>query len=420
MKHTFSVLFYIKKDRRVKSAPAKIFLRITVNGKRAEHSIKRSVLPERWDSDLGYVKGNKGDAREVNLMIDNLRIKVRQIHNKLIEQDRKISSLLIKNILNGEDEDQKSLIEVFEYHNQIVKNMIGIDYAFATYVRYETTIKHIKKFINISYNTDDLKLKKLNYQFITSFEYYLKTERKCNHNSAVKYIKNVRKVVNLAVKNEWIDKDPFAKYSSKLKEVKKEFLTMEELQTIYLKEFDIPRLDQVKDTFIFSCYTGLAYIDVLKLTIDNISKNLDGRLWLFVDRKKTGNPSNVPLLPTALDIIKKYEPMMEKLGNGKLLPVLSNQKSNTYLKEIADVCGVKKNMTFHMARHTFATTVTLTNGVPMESVSSMLGHKNLKTTQIYAKVVQEKVSKDMAELEFRLKENDQKISPNSITETKIL
>ena len=402
MNHTFSILFYIRKDKRVRSERAPIYLRITVNGKRAEQSIKRSIDTERWDSDLGYVKGNKRDAREINLLIDNLRIKVRQIHNQLIEKSLPATSNLIKNILNGVNEEQKSLIEIFNYHNQIVKDTIGIDYAEATYIRYLTTKKHIVEFMESAYNICDIKLTQLNFQFISDFEYYLKTKRKCNHNSTIKYIKNFRKVINLALKNEWIEKDPFAKYSAKTKEVKKDFLTQEELDEISNKNFNIRRLDQVKDTFIFCCYTGLAYVDVSKLTLENISKNVDGKLWLFSDRQKTGNPSNIPLLPIALEIIKKYENDEEANSNNKLLPVLSNQKTNAYLKEIGDLCGIKKNITFHMARHTFATTVTLTNGVPMESVSSMLGHKSLRTTQIYAKVVQKKVSSDMKILEEKM------------------
>jgi integrase len=355
MNHTFSILFYIRKDKRVRSERAPIYLRITVNGKRAEQSIKRSIDTERWDSDLGYIKGNKRDAREINLLIDNLRIKVRQIHNQLIEKDRIVTSILIKDILNGVHENQKSLIDVFNYHNQIVKNTIGIDFAEATYIRYLTTKKHVVDFMESTYNISDIKLIQLNFQFISDFEYYLKTKRKCNHNSTIKYIKNFRKVINLAIKNEWIDKDPFAKYSAKTKEVKKDFLTQEELDEIYNKNFNIRRLDQVKDTFIFCCHTGLAYVDVSKLTIENISKNVDGRLWLFVDRQKTGNPSNVPLLPIAMEIIKKYKDDEEANSIGKLLPVLSNQKTNAYLKEIGDLCGIKKNITFHMARHTFAT-----------------------------------------------------------------
>lgn len=183
-----------------------------------------------------------------------------------------------------------------------------------------------------------------------------------------------------------------------MKEVKKGYLTKDELQELYEMEFSIERLDQVRDIFLFCCYTGLSYADVRKLTPENISKGLDGEYWIFVDRTKTGASSNVPLLPVASEIMKKYEGHPVTENSGCLLPVISNQKMNAYLKEMATLCGINKHVTFHMARHTFATTVTLSNGVAIETVGSMLGHKNLKTTQVYAKVVQEKVSQDMKKL----------------------
>ena len=211
----------------------------------------------------------------------------------------------------------------------------------------------------------------------------------------MKYLTNFRKIINLAVVNEWIDRDPFAKFKGSKQEVKRDFLIEEELDRIVQKSFTVQRLNLVKDTFLFCCYTGLAYVDVAKLSSDNISTGIDGEQWLFIDRQKTGSSSNVPLLPPALAIIEKYRDHPEAVNKGLLLPVISNQKLNAYLKEIADICGIDKHLTFHVARHTFATTVTLTNGIPIESVSSMLGHKSIKTTQIYAKVVQKKVSEDM-------------------------
>lgn len=211
----------------------------------------------------------------------------------------------------------------------------------------------------------------------------------------MKYLTNFRKIINLAVVNEWVDRDPFAKFKGSKQEVKRDFLIEEELDRISQKSFAAQRLNLVKDTFLFCCYTGLAYVDVAKLSASNISTGIDGEQWLFVDRQKTGSSSHVPLLPPALAIIAKYRDHPEAVNKGLLLPVISNQKLNAYLKEIADICGINKHLTFHVARHTFATTVTLTNGIPIESVSSMLGHKSIKTTQIYAKVVQKKVSEDM-------------------------
>ena len=229
--------------------------------------------------------------------------------------------------------------------------------------------------------------------------------RNNNHNTTIKYLRNFKKIIHLAVANDWLYKYPFQAHKAKIKEVKRDFLTQEELERVNEKEFSTARLNVVKDVFVFCCYTGLSYVDVAKLTPNNLTKGLDNETWLFVDRTKTGSSSHVPLLPPALEIIQKYKDHPESGNKGLLLPVISNQKLNAYLKEIADICGINKHLTFHIARHTFATTVTLTNGVPIESVSSMLGHKNLKTTQIYAKVVKKKISEDMKKLKEKLGSN---------------
>ena len=400
--HTYSILFYIKQVKRSAKKTAGIYVRITVNTRRTEISAKRSIEPERWDSKQGRVKGNKEDAREINSHLDHIKLKLNKVHNKLMELDQQVTAQKIKDLYNGVDEDKKTLMQVFDYHNTQMKSQIGKDFAKATYTRYETTQKHLKDFLQHQYKKEDMGLSELQYSFITHLEYYFKTVRNCNHNTAVKYIKNFRKIINLAGNNDWLEKDPFGKYQCKLKEVKREYLTKDELQAIEALEFAMERLDQVRDVFVFCCYTGLAHADVEKLTPDNISKGLDGEYWIFVDRSKTGNPSNVPLLPQAAQIIEKYRNHPQALNADRLLPVISNQKMNAYLKEIATLCDINKNMTFHMARHTFATTVTLSNGVAIETVSAMMGHKNLKTTQIYAKVVQEKVSEDMKALKERL------------------
>lgn len=398
MEHTYSLLFYIKRDTRFSKKQAPIFFRITVNGKRSEQSIKRSIEPERWDSKAGRVKGNRADARAINDLIDAIRAKINKIHSKFVDAGSMISASEIRDQYNGVDERRKTVLEVFRYHNELIKQQIGKGFSLATSKRYETTIKHLEEFMVHQYRREDLLLSEVKYQFITDLEFYLKTIRSCNHNSTLKYIRNFRKIVNLAVKNDWIDKDPFMKYQVKLKETKREFLTEEELHRIEDKEFGIHRLDQVRDIFVFCCYTGLAFVDVEKLTPKDVSRGIDGDYWIFTERTKTGNSSNIPLLPKALEIIEKYQDNPLNLNIGRLLPVISNQKINAYLKELATLCEIEKNITFHMARHTFATTVTLTNGVSIETVSSMLGHKNIRTTQIYAKVVQRKVSDDMLKL----------------------
>jgi len=246
----------------------------------------------------------------------------------------------------------------------------------------------------------------VNHEFLANWEFWLKTIHKCNHNTSTKYLQNFRKVVYVVLANEWMEKNPYANFKMNVRDVKREPLSQEELRSLQEKEFVLKRLGQVRDIFVFCCYTGLACADAAKLRPQQISRGIDGKQWIFTERTKIKTniktASNIPLLLPALALIEKYNEHPQMENKDRVLPMLINQKMNAYLKEIADLCGITKNLTTQLARHAFATTVTLTNGVPIETVSSMLGHKNLKTTQIYAKVVQIKVSADMGELETKL------------------
>ena len=231
--------------------------------------------------------------------------------------------------------------------------------------------------------------------FITDFENYLRTESKCNENTTAKFMQTFKMIVIIAKNNGWIYTDPFSNYKIRLKRVDRGYLTDAELQKIMKKKFPTKRLEQVRDVFLFSCYTGLSYVDVKELKAGDIKISFDGKPWIMIHRHKTDTPVNVPLLKIPQMLLQKYEGQLPK---GQLLPVLSNQKLNSYLKEIADLCGINKNITFHLARHTFATTTTLAKGVPIETVSKMLGHTNIETTQIYARITNEKIRKDMEAL----------------------
>lgn len=287
----------------------------------------------------------------------------------------------------GVEEKQVMLLEVFQMHNDKVGKLIGKDYAPGTLLRYQTSLQHTRDFIKWKYSVNDIDVKKLSYSFITDYEFWFKSIRCCNHNTIMKYIGNFKKVIHLCLKNGWVVRDPFIGFKMNKKEVVRDYLTKEELQRLSAKEFGIERLGQVRDVFLFSCYTGLAYVDVQKLKRSEIGTGLDGESWIFTSRQKTEIPTRIPLLPVALEIMNKYEKHPQCLNQDRVLPVLSNQKMNAYLKEIAGLCGIPKALTFHIARHTFATTVTLSNGVPIETVSRMLGHSNLRTTQHYAKIL---------------------------------
>lgn len=398
MQTSFSLLFYIKRSKADKNNKANIYLRITVNGKRSELSIKRKVDVERWNSDAGKAAGTIQEVRDLNHYMDNLKYKIYKIYERLQQDENIVSALIIKNIYLGKDQEYIMILKIFQDHNDQVEQLVGKDFAAGTAERYRTAKKHLEAYIKLVYKREDLPVKVIDHKFITGFEYYLKTERNCAHNSAIKYIRNFKKIVRIAFANDWINKDPFYNWKAKLKVVDREFLTKEEVQAIVVKDFKIKRLDLVRDIFVFSCYTGLAYADVKKLRKNDIVLGIDRQQWIKTKRAKTDTRSSIPILPYAEYIIEKYQDHVDVINSDLLLPVLSNQKMNAYLKEIADVCGITKNLTFHLARHTFATTITLTNGVPLESVSKMLGHKSMKTTQHYAKILDRKVSDDMQKL----------------------
>lgn len=403
MQNTFSLLFYPKRNDIDNDGNTPIYLRITVNGKRSEISINRKIPLNKWNSIAGKIKGTTSDVRELNQYMDSIKYRVQSIYNNLIREGRPITPITIKNRFLGKDVKVKMILQIFQQHNDKVEKLVGKDFAAGTLERYKTARKHLKNYIIKEYKVEDIPVTDVNHEFITGFEFYLKTTRNCAHNSAIKYVTNFKKIIRIAYANDWIDKDPFVHWKGKLKIVDREFLTEKELQTLVEKEFGVQRLNQVKDIFVFCCFTGLAYADVKKLNRSDISIGADGEEWIKTKRSKTDTRSNIPILPIAKAIIEKYKDNELLKEKDLVLPVLSNQKMNAYIKEIATLAGITKNLTFHLARHTFATTVTLTNGVPIESVSKMLGHTNLKTTQHYAKILDMKVSKDMAILRAKFK-----------------
>jgi site-specific recombinase XerD len=399
MKVNMSVLNWLNKARMNQSSgKVPIYVRVTVQGKRAEISTGKSILPEQWIVNAGRMKGSSEETRTINHFLDTVSVRLHKIFEEINEEGGIVTSDEIKQRYLGHEKKTNSLIMLFEQHNDLMKGQIGKGFSQGTWMRYVITLKHLKAYLKAVHKADDFTIEKLNYSFISDLEYFLKVKKNIGHNTAMKYLKNVKKIVLLARKYQWIDHDPFINFKVTQVDVNKDYLTMDEITAIREKEFSIDRLGHVRDVFIFCCYTGLSYSDVLNLTIKDIHVGLDGENWIVINRKKTGVQSNIPLLPEAMKLIDRYKNSLTSEVNGKLFPVTSNQKMNAYLKEIGDVCAINKKMTFHMARHTFATTITLSNGVSMETVGSMLGHKNLKTTQIYAKVVQDKVSREMKQL----------------------
>ena len=408
LNRTLAVLFILKKSKPQTNGTYPLYMRLTIDGKRAEITTKRFVDADSWDAKSQKLipktsLGKKAihsseEIKSINEYMKTLDRQVYDAQKDLLNAGKKITAETLKNKLTGVEEKQRMLLQIVEQHNNDIKTLIGKGYTKATWTKYCTTKNHITEFLKWKYRISDINLKELNYEFVTDFEFYLKSEKSIDVNTNAKYIKNLKKIVTECVAKNWLDKDPFMAYKVKRKQTERQYLTEAEIQAIEEKELEIERLVHIRDLFLFSCYTGLSYTDVYNLTPNNVSLGIDGERWIFTHRQKTETASRIPLLPPALAILEKYSSDPKVVNSGKLLPVPSNQKVNAYLKEIATLCKITKELTFHVARHTFATTITLTNGVPIESVSKMLGHKKMQTTQHYAKILDKRVSQDMQAL----------------------
>ena len=406
---TFSILFWINTSR-IKNNKAQIFARVTINQKRANISLKREVEVSLWDASKSKVKGSNSEAKQINQYIEQVRAGLFKAHQELQYEEKLITSQLVKARYLGLDTLNYSFTDLFKYHNLIAKDKVTKD----TLNHYLTTQNYILEYIESRYKTTNLFLKELDYKFISGFEMFLRNyiskgnNKPIGNNTIVKHMQRINKMMNIAMKLDWLSKNPFINYSLQLEKTNREYLTEAELNSIQEYQPKIERLRLVKDLFLFSCYTGLSYIDIINLTHDNIAKGIDGGNWIITKRQKTGISVKVPLLEPAENLIFSTTENYRKINANKIFPTISNQKVNSYLKEIADVCGITKNLTFHMARHTFATTVTLSNGIPIETVSKMLGHTKLTTTQIYAKIIDKKISEDMQILKNKFSSKSRK------------
>ena len=399
-KKTFAILFYVKRTKLLKNGDAPIFMRITVDALRAEISIHRSIKLSDWIEKKGCAKLTNPKNKELNHYLEHIRHRLYEVQKELEDEGRVVTAELLKNRYMGNDTINITFVNLYREHNQELKELIGKGFASATVTRHETSMNHVVEFMKYKYSRSDILLKEITPEFIRDYEHYLRTVRNCANNTVVKYIRNMGKVLHLAEQKEIIRKNPLSTLKFRIHEIDKIFLTDAELDALVKKSFVSDRLNNVKDVFVFCCFTGLAFVDVKQLRIADITVSSNGDMAIRKQRQKSGVFYYIPLLPIAKRILDKYKDM--PLPNDQILPVPTNQKMNEYLKEIADLCGISKTLTTHCARHTFATTVTLANHVSIESVSKMLGHKNIRMTQHYAKILEQTVVSEMDELAAKL------------------
>lgn len=398
MRSTFSTLFYLKRNEPKKNGNVVIMVRITVDGSCVQFSSKLDVHPSLWDNKDGKALGKSMEAQKINRSLDALRSKIAQHYNHLMEIDGYATPEKIKNLLLGMIEKEKTIISYFEKYNEQYKLKVGTTTTWTTYTKYELTKNRLIEFLQQKHRVKDMPIKEITTVFLQDFYLFLRNTHNSGNNNAMKNLQRLRAVFNYIRNTGVTFIDPYANFKMSFEKSDRSYLDLHEVQTIYNKEFESERLSKVRDVFVFACWTGLSYSDIHDLTEDNLKTGIDGNLWIMSKRNKTGIKFNVRLLDIPQSIIEKY---VENQKDGKLLPIISNQNMNEYLHEIAELCNIKKKITCHVARHTFAT-LCLTEGVPIESVSKMLGHSNIRTTQIYARIVDHKLSNDMEALAQRL------------------
>ena len=399
-KSTFSIRFIAQKGKCNAEGKAPILARITINGELVHFSTKFRILPDRWDSAEGRTAHLTKEEKNIDAMLDDYRLLVKSRYNDLVLGGAVVTATKLKAAILNLDEKSAGLIELCDkFIEDYILLVKSGSVTQCTYQRYVLTRNRLAEFTAAKYGMEEIPLADINHSFIKGFDLYNRDRHGAANNTASRFVKHFRTMFNLGLNNGWVRTDPFAGYKIRFEKVNRGFLTREEIDRIMAREFTNKRLEVVRDMFIFSVYTGLAYTDVQGLTSSNVQYRADGSVWIVTARQKTNNPVSVMLLDIPRAIIERYGGLGKK---GRLLPIPSNQKVNDYLKEIATLCGIEKNLSYHLARHTFATTITLSNGVPIETVSKILGHSSIKTTQIYARITDTKIGHDMGVLAAKL------------------
>lgn len=397
------ILFWLNKHRKNSTGTCPLMMRITYRKERINITLSIRITEKQWDAQRQKLKGLSTNTEETNNLLDTFKARAFHAYNSLLKVEEQIHVRQIAEKMHGEEVVHVDLMEAFDRH---IKNMLarlGVDVALGTIIKYRTIKNKVMKFLRVKYRTDDIPLSSVDRKFITELDQYFRGVLKSQNNTVLKNMQQLKTVLRVCKLNDWMRHDPFEFYLFKFKETFREFLTMEEIQKLALCDGLSQGLEEVRDVFLFQCWTGLAHADLYKLKPQNVRTEADGVRWLYLQRTKTTAMVHVPLLPMSEKILNKYSSHAKCLEKGNLLPVTQNQPMNRALKKLGELAGITKSISTHMGRHTFATTVLLNNGVKIETVSRLLAHKNIRTTQIYGKITDMKVSADMHELGNKLR-----------------
>ena len=400
MKSTFSIIFYLKRQVVKKDGTVPVMGRITVDGTQAQFSCKVTANPKLWDTKGGRMTGKSMQALEVNRKLDKMRVSINKHYQEILDRDNYVTAEKVKNAFLGLEYRCQTLLKVYAQYNEDYEKLYKAGMrSWGSLRRYRCVYRHLQEFLQSRYHVNDISLKELTPAFITDFEAFLRTDKHLCENSLSVYMLPLRTMVFRAIDNGWLTRDPFHDYKVPKVETTRGFLTKEEIHLLMNTELKRKTMQLIRDLYLFCCFTGLSFADLKNLKEEHIQTFFDDSEWILIDRQKTGVRSTIKLLDYPKSIMEKYRGLC---ADGRIFPVPCYSDCRGILLRVAKRCGITKHLTWHMSRHTMATEICLTNGVPIETVSSILGHKNIKTTQIYAKITKEKLNKDMDKLSLQL------------------
>ncbi len=404
MSKELKVSFYLRKNEVKDDGSAAILGRIQLGKSMAQFSAKVNVPIKLWDTTSARALGKSKQALSINKELDKINVEINSHYKRLAEKSDVVTATQLKDAFQGIATSQDTLVQLYHRQNELFKQKVGINRTLATYKCHVVSLNHLKRFLKKKYNVEDVPFQLLDPSFIESYDHYLRIQLKFTSNTIIRIIGHLKHAVHSAINEGIITRDPFSEYTYQTESLKPKSLTAEELDKLMNTPLGKANLYLVRDMFLFSVFTGLAYSDVKNLTEDNLAKDADGMWWIHTKRQKTGSECHIPLLELPLQIIEKYRGLND---NGKLLVMLSCSKTNINLKKIAKICGIDKRVHYHQARHCYASLIMLSQGISMETTSKLLGHRDIRSTHIYARVSTEKINSDMKNLNQRLQSNYQ-------------
>lgn len=425
-RQTFNVTFFCKKTKVTKKGLAPIYARITVSGVSTEIYTQCQIEPEKWNQKAERSLHRDKMSLQINEIISTYRANILSVFDQLIKENAEITCQQVKSRLFSSTTGGRMFLAEFAKYCDKRQEEVGVRITQLTTNKYHRLLRYMTEYVAAKYKQDDISLSQVTYEYIDGLNTFIQTNYKCRNNGAINLLCCLKNFILYAVRNEWIEKNPFQYYKMRIDKTNvKVPLTKGELYILIAKPMPNERLDRVRDVFCFCCLTGLAFTDAHNLCREHLLVDDSGVSWIDKDRDKTGVPSLIPLLPFPMTILKKYENSPELKMKGQLLPVPSNQKMNGYLKELADICGINKNLTTHLARHTFAT-LAIEYGMPIDIIAKVLGHRNVSMTRHYARISRENISREMMRLGAEMEgvatcnESTSVVGTNSANATKII